>query len=188
MARGPVPQLWDMRTARILTVAALLAGGSAVAKKDEAVELTTPRTNVRANVTAQGLQGTDMQLRMTNSAMRGQAFQRDVDLKLSDRRIQGTVDKKPVELTVTERPGVVETVGTFAGQPSALTLAPDALTGQVGSCGYNLIMDRNRKHYRGTRACGEQRESDVFVHVPKSLEKESASGRMAALSVLLSHP
>ncbi|MFB1481861.1 hypothetical protein [Corallococcus sp. RDP092CA] len=152
------------------------------------MELTTPRTTVRATVDAQGLQGADMQLRMTDSALKGQAFQRPVDLKLSDRRIQGTVDQKPVDLTVTERPDVVETVGTFAGQPSSLTLAPDALTGQVGACGYNLIMDRNRKHYRGTRACGEQRESNVFVAVPKSLEKESASGRMAALSVLLSHP
>ncbi len=177
-----------MRTARILTVAALLAGGAAVAKDADTVELTTPRTTVRATVDAQGLQGADMQLRMTDSALKGQAFQRPVDLKLSDRRIQGTVDQKPVDLTVTERPDVVETVGTFAGQPSSLTLAPDALTGQVGACGYNLIMDRNRKHYRGTRACGEQRESNVFVAVPKSLEKESASGRMAALSVLLSHP
>lgn len=177
-----------MRTARILTVAALLAGGSAVAKHEDVLVLTTPRTNVQANVNAQGLQGPDMQLRMTNSALRGQAFQRSVDLKLSERRIQGTVDQKPVDLTVTERPAVVETVGTFAGQPSSITLAPDALTAQVGQCGYNLIMDRNRRHYRGTRACGELRESNVFVAVPKSLKKESASGRMAALSVLLSHP
>ncbi|WP_223635624.1 hypothetical protein [Corallococcus sp. EGB] len=177
-----------MRTARILTVAALLAGGSAVAKHEETLELTTPRTNVRANVTAQGFQGTDMQLQMTDNALKGQAFQGPVDLRLSDRRIQGTVNQKPVDLTVTQRPDVVEARGTFEGLPSSLTLAPDALTGQVGTCGYNLIIDRNRRHFRGTRACGKQEDNVVFVHVPKSMWKEPASGRMAALSVLLSHP
>ncbi|MBN8226706.1 hypothetical protein JYK02_04200 [Corallococcus macrosporus] len=177
-----------MRTARILTVAALLAGGSALAKSNDTVELRTPHTTVRASVDAQGLQGPDLRLRMTDNALQGQAFQRPVDLKLSDRRIQGTVDQKPVDLTVRERPDVVEAMGTFAGQPSTLTLSPDALTGSVGPCGYNLIIERDRKHYRGTRACGDTRENDVLVAIPRSLEKESASGRMAALSVLLSHP
>ncbi|WP_147445432.1 hypothetical protein [Corallococcus aberystwythensis] len=177
-----------MRIARILTVAALLAGGSAVAKKNDTVELRTPGTTVRASVDAQGLQGPEVKLRMTDSALQGQAFERPVDLKLSDQRIQGTVDQKPVDLTVRERPEVVEMMGTFAGQPSSLTLSPDALTGSVGPCGYNLIIERDRKHYRGTRACGDQRENDVFLAIPKPLEQESASGRMAALSVLLSQP
>ncbi|WP_375760815.1 hypothetical protein [Corallococcus exercitus] len=177
-----------MRIARILTVAALLAGGSAVAKRDETVELRTPRTTVRASVGAQGLQGPDLRLQMSDDALKGQAFQRPVDLKLSDRRIQGTVDQKPVNLTVAERPDVVEVMGTFAGQPSSLTLSPDALTGSVGPCGYNLVIERDRKHYRGTRACGDERENGVSVAIPKALEQEPASGRMAALSVLLSHP
>ncbi|MGE6761219.1 hypothetical protein ACQKGO_24600 [Corallococcus interemptor] len=177
-----------MRTARILTVAALLAGGSAVAKKAETLELRTHDTTVRASVTAQGLQGPDLKLQLSDNALKGQAFQRPVDLKLSERQIEGTVGGKPVELTVAERPDVVEMMGTFAGQPSSLTLSPDALTGSVGPCGYNLIIERDRKHYRGTRACGDQRENDVFVTIPKSLEKEPAPGRMAALSVLLSQP
>ncbi|RKG58823.1 hypothetical protein D7X30_14645 [Corallococcus sp. AB011P] len=188
VTRGPAPQLWSMRIARILTVAALLAGGSAVAKKNDTVELRTPRTTVRANVDAQGLQGPDLKLQLSDNALKGQAFQRPVDLKLSERRIEGTVGEKPVELTVDERPDVVEMMGTFAGEPSSLTLSPDALTGSVGPCGYNLIIERDRKHYRGTRACGDQRENDVFVSIPKSLERESATGRMAALSVLLAHP
>lgn len=188
MSRGPTPQLWGMRIARVLTVAALLAGGSAVAKRDETVELRTPRTTVRATVDAQGLQGPDLRLQLSDTALKGQAFQRPVDLKLSDQRIQGTVDQKPVDLTVRERPGVVEALGTFAGQPSSLTLSPDELTGSVGPCGYNLIIERDRKHYRGTRACGNERENDVYVAIPRALEKEPASGRIAALSVLLSHP
>ncbi|NOK36287.1 hypothetical protein HMI49_24080 [Corallococcus exercitus] len=177
-----------MRIARILTVAALLAGGSALAKRNDTVELRTPRTTVRANVDAQGLHGPDLQLQMTDTALKGQAFQQPVDLKLSDQRIQGTVNQEPVDLSVRERPEVVEMAGTFAGQPSSLTLSPDELTGTVGPCGYNLIIERDRKHYRGTRACGEQRDNDVFVAIPQSLEKQSPSGRMAALSVLLSHP
>ncbi|NNC20928.1 hypothetical protein HJC22_34965 [Corallococcus exiguus] len=177
-----------MRIARILTVAALLAGGSAMAKKNDTVELRTPRTTVRANVDAQGLQGPDLKLQLSDNALKGQAFQRPVDLKLSERRIEGTVGEKPVDLTVAERPDVVEMMGTFAGEPSSLTLSPDALMGSVGPCGYNLIIERDRKHYRGTRACGDQRENDVFVSIPKSLERESATGRMAALSVLLAHP
>ncbi|RKH11619.1 hypothetical protein D7Y13_32675 [Corallococcus praedator] len=178
-----------MKTACILTVAALLAGGSAVAKKtDDIVELKTPRTTVRASVDAQGLQGPDLRLRMTNDALRGQAFQRPVDLKLSDQRIQGTVGQEPVNLSVRERPGVVEMAGNFAGQPSSLTLSPDELTGSVGPCGYNLIIERDRKHYSGTRACGDQREDNVHLAIPESLGEDSASGRMAALSLLLSHP
>ncbi|MCY1033042.1 hypothetical protein OV207_16340 [Corallococcus sp. BB11-1] len=177
-----------MKTACILTVAALLAGGSAVAKTDDVVELQTPRTTVRASVDAQGLQGPELRLRMTDDALRGQAFQRPVDLKLSEQRIQGTVGKAPVDLSVRERPDVVEVSGNFAGQPSSLTLSPSELTGSVGPCGYNLIIERDRKHYSGTRACGDQREDDVHLAIPETLGQGSASGRMAALSLLLSHP
>ncbi|RYZ41648.1 MAG: hypothetical protein EOO71_11040 [Myxococcaceae bacterium] len=177
-----------MKTACILTVAALLAGGSAVAKTDDIVELRTPRTTVRASVDATGLQGPDLRLRMTDTTLSGQAFQRPVDLNLSDQRIQGTVGQKPVDLSVREQPGVVEMSGNFAGQPSSLTLSPDELTGSVGPCGYNLIIERDRKHYSGTRACGDQREDNVHVAIPKTLGGGSASGRMAALSLLLSHP
>ncbi|WP_148282368.1 hypothetical protein [Corallococcus coralloides] len=177
-----------MRIARILTVATLLAGGSAVAKKNDTLELRTSQKTVRASVDAQGLQGPDLKLQLSDNALTGQAFQRPVDLKLSGRHIEGTVGEKPVELTVTARPDVVETMGTFAGQPSSLTLSPDALTGSVGPCGYNLIIERDRRHYRGTRACGDQRENDVLVSIPKSLEKAPATERMAALSVLLSQP
>jgi hypothetical protein len=178
-----------MKTARILTVAALLAGGSALAKKGpDTVELRTPRTTVRATVDAQGLKGPDVQLRATDTSLTGQAFQRPVDLKLTAQHIQGSVDQKPVELTVRERPEVVEMSGTFAGQPSSLTLSPDELAGSVGPCGYNLILERDRKHYLGTRTCGDTREDNVSLLIPRALEKESAAGRMAALSVLLSHP
>lgn len=177
-----------MRTARILTVAALLAGGSAVAKKNDTLEVRTPQTTVRASVDAQGIQGPDMKLQFSDNALKGQAFQRPVDLKLPGRHIEGTVGGKPVDLTVTERPDVVETMGTFAGQPSSLTLSPDALTGSVGPCGYNLIIERDRRHYRGTRACGDQRDNDVFIAIPKSLERKPATERMAALSVLLAQP
>ncbi|MCY1043690.1 hypothetical protein OV208_20390 [Corallococcus sp. bb12-1] len=177
-----------MKTACILSVAALLAGGSAVAKTDDIVELKTPRTTVRASVDAQGIQGPDLRLRMTNDALSGEAFQRPVDLKLSDQRIQGTVGKEPVDLSVRERPDVVEMSGNFAGQPSSLTLSPDELTGSVGPCGYNLIIERDRKHYAGTRACGDRREDDVRVSIPKALGQDSASARMAALSLVLSHP
>lgn len=173
---------------RILTVAALLAGGSALARSNDTVELLSPRTTVRASVNAQGIQGPDLRLRMTDSALQGQAFQQPVDLKLSDRRIQGTVDQKPVDLSVRQRDEVVEAAGTFAGKPSSLTVSPDEIAGSVGPCGYNLIIERDRKHYIGTRACGEQRENNVHVVIPKALEQESAAGRMAALSVVLSHP
>ncbi|RKG92641.1 hypothetical protein D7V97_40725 [Corallococcus sp. CA053C] len=177
-----------MKTARLLTTAALLVSGLAFAKTDNTVSLETPRTTVRASVTAQGLQGPDLQLHMTDDALRGQAFQRPVDLKLSDRRIQGTVGQEPVNVTVRERPEVVEMAGNFAGQPSSLTLSPDELVGSVGPCGYNLIIERDRKHYRGTRACGDQREDNVLVAIPEALGQGSASGRMAAISLLLSHP
>ncbi|RKH48885.1 hypothetical protein [Corallococcus llansteffanensis] len=177
-----------MKTARLLTAAALLVGGPALAKKSDTVSLETPRTTVRASVTAQGLQGPDLRLQLTDDALRGQAFQRPVDLKLSDQRIQGTVGQQPVDLSVRERPEVVEMSGNFAGQPSSLTLSPDELAGSVGPCGYNLIVDRDRKHYRGTRACGDQREDNVKVAIPEALGQGSASGRMAALSLILAHP
>ncbi|RJS27273.1 hypothetical protein DRW03_02560 [Corallococcus sp. H22C18031201] len=173
-----------MKTVRIVA-ASLLVGTLAFARSEKRLELSAPAFNVTAEVTPRNISSPELQLDLSPSAVRGQAYGQPVDLKAAGSRIQGRTGKGPVDLKLQKEPESVAANGTFGGKPSHLTLSPEELIGNVGACSYDLIA-HDKHEYIGWRECADRRESPVKLIIPETLDRAPEAQRIAALSVLLS--
>ncbi|MCY1017630.1 hypothetical protein [Pyxidicoccus sp. MSG2] len=176
-----------MKTTSILA-ATLLSGSAALAKPSQDLQVRSPQGTFSARVTQQAINGPGLQLEVTPESIHGQSSGRPVDLTLADGRIHGTVGQAPVDLQLRERTETLELKGTFAGQASELRLSHEELAGNVGDCGYELTIERNRRWYEGRRTCGSGLQSPVTVVIPPELKKETSEQLMSALAIFLSQP
>ncbi|MCP3098365.1 hypothetical protein LZ198_05660 [Myxococcus sp. K15C18031901] len=171
-----------MKTSRLFALG-LLASTTALAAPKSALRLQTSNNDVSVQVTDQSLSGSDMQLKLANDTLRGQAFGRPVDLTLKNDTVRGQYGGKPVDLKVTDREEILEAEGTFGGQLTSFQVGPQQVTGTVGLCNYQLLITRHDR-YEGWRTCGEKLDRSVSLYVPARLADENDE-LAAALSLLL---
>lgn len=166
-----------------LLSAGLLASGQALAAEGEELILRTPQTAISARVTPDAITGPAFQLFHSPSAIRGRAYDRVVNLAISEEEVTGIVGSLPVRMRL-ERQGPEVTIrGTFAGRYIQLAWGPEKLTGTLGRCGYDLRFAHGA--YAGERACGGLIERPVSLEVPEALASEGDLQVAATLALVL---
>jgi hypothetical protein len=161
----------------------LLASGQAFAAEGEDLVLRTPQTAISARVTADAISGPTFQLFHSPNAIRGRAYDRVVNLAISDEQVTGIVGSLPVRMHL-ERQGAETTIrGTFAGRYIQLAWGPERLTGTLGRCGYDLRFANGA--YAGERACGGLIETPVSLEIPEALAREGDLQVASALALVL---
>ncbi|SEU36054.1 hypothetical protein SAMN05443639_121100 [Stigmatella erecta] len=166
-----------------LLSAGLLASGQALAAEGEELVLRTPQAAISARVTADAITGPTFQLFHSPSAIRGRAYDRVVNLAISEEEVTGIVGSLPVRMRL-ERQGSEATLrGTFAGRYIQLAWGPEKLTGTLGRCGYDLRFVNGA--YAGERACGGLIETPVSLEIPEALAREGDLQVASALALVL---
>jgi hypothetical protein len=171
-----------MKTSSLLMLG-LLAGAPALAQPTQYLDLRTPVTALTARVTESGLSSPQLQLGITDDALRGRAFGRTVNVTLKDDRIGGIYGAGPVNLKVTENGDTLEARGTFGGQITNFKVSPKELSGTVGRCSYELKASQEDR-YQGWRSCGYGLENPVSLSIPPGLADDDEQ-LMATLSIVL---
>jgi hypothetical protein len=166
-----------------LLSAGLLASGQALGAEAEELILRTPQAAFSARVTPDAISGPSFQLYHSQSALRGRAYDKVVNLAFSKEQVTGIVGSLPVRMRL-ERQGEEAAIrGTFAGRYIQLTWGPEKLTGTLGNCGYDLRFVHGA--YAGERACGGLIETPVSFEFPETLAQEGDLQVAAALAIVL---
>ena len=87
--------------------------------------------------------GRDVQLSRDGQNLRGRAYGKTVSLSLQDNEVGGTVGSQLARLNLETKGDVTEAQGNFAGSLTRLHLGPEAPTGTVGRCSYDLKATKN---------------------------------------------
>jgi hypothetical protein len=133
--------------------------------------------------------GERLDLELREQALVGTLDEQAVELRWTeDGVITGQVAGQPVRLTSRQQvpePGL-RVEGWFAQEPTSLSFAQTAITGQVGGCGYSLALAGNR--YAGWRTCGLMTgpPTRVMLRLPEGLEQLGLPAQGALLALLLS--
>jgi hypothetical protein len=162
----------------LLQAATLVMG----AQSDEFI-VEAPGRVQTVKVKGDSLTGPDVQASWSGTELRGSAFDRPLDLKVSGDRIEGLIGGKQVNLRVGRSPEGLRLQGTYGGQLSDLTVGPRKIDGHLGRCGYTL--QPQASVYRGTRRCGLTIDPGVSVQIPAQLAQASPMRLAAELAVLL---
>lgn len=171
-----------MKTSSLLMLG-LLAGAPALAQPTQYLALRTPANDFTARVTETGLSSPQLQLGLTEDALRGRAFGLPVNITLQDHRISGIYGQGPVNLRLKEEGDTLEARGTFGGQLTNFKVSPQGLSGTVGRCSYQLTAAQEDR-YQGWRSCGYGLETPVTLSIPPTLAGDDAQ-LIATLSVVL---
>jgi hypothetical protein len=171
-----------MKTSTLLALG-LLAGGTALAEPVQYLDLRTPAASLTARVSEDGLSSPQLQLGLSDDAIRGRAFGLPVNITLGEGKVGGIYGRGPVNLSLKEEDGALEARGTFGGNLTHFKVSPKALTGTVGRCSYELTAAEGDR-YRGYRSCGYGLENPVVLSIPPSVASDDA--RLAAtLAIVL---
>jgi hypothetical protein len=171
-----------MKTSALLAMG-LLAGGSALAQPVQYLDLRTPAASLTARVSEDGLSSPQLQLGLSDDAIRGRAFGLPVNITLDDKKVGGIYGRGTVNLELKEEGDTLEARGTFGGNLTNFKVSPKALTGTVGRCSYQLTAAEGDR-YRGQRSCGYGLENPVVLSIPPSLA-ESDARLAASLAIVL---
>ena len=164
--------------------AAWAMGTAAAAPAREYVTLRTPQTAFTVQVTDRELISPDIQLTHAGNELRGRMFGQVVFLGLDADRVGGTVGSRFTRLQLQEKDGVTQARGNFLGSLMDLSLGPQALTGMVGRCGYDLKATPEGT-YEGSRSCGGLPQRPVVLTLPPALTQQGPSMTLVTLAMLL---
>ncbi len=171
-----------MKTSRLIALT-LLAGGTALAQPGQYLDLRTPASSLTARASEDGLTSPQLQLGLTDDAVRGRAFGLPVNISLGDKKVGGIYGRGPVDLTLKEENDTLEARGTFGGNLTHFKVSPKALTGTVGRCSYQLTATEGAR-YQGYRSCGRGLETPVSLSIPPAIASDDER-LIAALSIVL---
>jgi hypothetical protein len=173
-----------MKTSRLLLLG-LLAGTPALAgSPTQYLDLRTPATALTARVTHEGLSSPELQLGLTEDTLRGRAFGGTVNVTLKEDHVGGIYRGGPVDLKLKEEGNALEARGSFGGQLTNFKVSPQAITGTVGRCSYQLKAAQEQDRYQGTRSCGFGIENPVTLSIPPAIAAND-SRLVATLSIVL---
>jgi hypothetical protein len=98
--------------------------------------------------------------------LRGVMFGKPVSLSFGPTQVAGLWGSEPLRAEVRRQEKRLHIEGLVRGRIADLGLGPDAITGTIGVCGYDLA--RRGRIYEGTTSCGGQVEL-VSLQVPETL-------------------
>jgi hypothetical protein len=173
-----------MKTSRLLMFGLLAATPALASEPTQYLDLRTPAASLTARVTKDGLSSPDLQLGLTDTALRGRAFGRPVNIALGDDHIGGIYLGGPVDLKLKEDGDTLEARGSFGGQLTNFKVSPKSLTGTVGRCSYQLTAAKEQDRYQGTRSCGFGLENPVTLSIPPAIADDDET-LAATLSIVL---
>ncbi|WP_170115550.1 hypothetical protein [Melittangium boletus] len=170
---------------RALGMAVLLALGTAAAKEERSyLFLRTPNNAYTVQVEGNDLNSADIQLTREGDSLRGRAFGRVVFLNLDANTVGGTAGGLLSRLQLRDKEGVTEIQGNFLGSLVHLDFGPQAISGTVGRCGYDLKVNADGL-YEGSRSCGGIPQRPVTLGIPSSLTQQGKPMTVATLAMLL---
>jgi hypothetical protein len=141
---------------------------------------------VNATVGGNGVLGPEVNVGLyaegDGQALRGVMFRRPVNLKVAQSGAEGLWGTEPMRVRVTRQEKKLRVEGLVRGRIADVWVGPDALSGSIGSCGYDVA--RRGRVYEGTYSCGG-RVQQVTVQVPETFGRWSDAGFGAALVMLL---
>lgn len=142
---------------------------------------------VNATVGREGVLGPEVNVGLyaedEGQALRGVMFRRPVNLSVGRGAAEGLWGTEPLRVRVTRQEKKLRVEGLVRGRMADVWVGPDALTGSIGTCGYDV--ERRGRVYEGTYSCGA-RVQQVTVAVPETFGRWSDAGFGAALVMLLS--
>jgi len=166
-------------------MAALLAFGTAAAKEARPyLFLRTPQNAFTVQVEGNNLNSADIQLSREGNNLRGRAFGQVVFLSLDEDIVGGTVGGQLSRLHLRDKAGITEIQGNFLGSLVHLDFSPQAISGTVGRCGYDLKVNADGL-YEGSRSCGGIPQRPVTLGIPASLAQQGKPMTAATLAILL---
>ncbi len=171
---------------RALTLAAVLALGTATAKDEERpyLFLRTPQNAFTVQVTGKDINSADFQLTHDGKSLRGRAFDQVVFLSLGEDTVGGTVGSQLARLRLQDKDGTTQVKGNFMGSLVDFSVGPQGLTGVLGRCGYELKANANGL-YEGSRSCGGIPQRPVLLSIPENLTQQGTPLTVATLAMLL---
>ncbi|QSQ20942.1 hypothetical protein JY651_37845 [Pyxidicoccus parkwayensis] len=173
-----------MKTSHLLLLG-LLTGAPALADTPtQYLDLRTPAVALTARVTKEGLSSPELQLGLTENALRGRAFGQPIDVTLKEDHVGGIYRGGPVNLKLTEEGDTLQAKGSFGGQITNFKVSPESITGTVGRCSYQLKAAAEKDRYQGTRSCGFGIENPVNLSIPPAIAADDAR-LVATLSIVL---
>jgi hypothetical protein len=142
---------------------------------------------VNATVGQAGVLGPDVNVGRyaegDGQAVRGVMFPRPVNLSVTRTGAEGLWGTEPVRVRVTRQEKKLRVEGLVRGRITDLWVGPQAITGSIGTCGYDV--ERRGRVYEGTYSC-TGRVQQVTVQVPETLGQWSDAAFGATLVMLLS--
>ncbi len=139
----------------------------------------------QASLTDSTVTGPDMRLNLSESGLRGEAFNRPVNVQWSQDEVTGLVGRTPVQLTVRREGNQIHARGLYEGRLSDLRVSRAGIDGPIGSCSYSLKPAAGG--YQGFRSCSQAPESPTTVQIPDGLWQKSDAAQIALLALLLAH-
>jgi hypothetical protein len=186
-ARREEPHYFSsMRTLRHIGLAlglALGALGAARAQGEAYLYLRTPDGASSLRVTEDSLLGPDIQVTRDGDSLRGRAYGEVVFLNLGEDELGGSVGERLSRLSFEREGNTLKARGTFGGDLTRLEISPEALSGTVGPCSYDL--EASEAGYTGARSCGGPPERPVVLAVPPELANQGPAMTLAALALLM---
>jgi hypothetical protein len=126
--------------------------------------------------------GPSIELTHRDQTYRGRAFNRPIDLRVDDDRIEGAVGGR-TDLHIEEQDNSFTLRGLNASQLGRLEVGPQRVVGQLGGCQYDL--QRTGPHnYQGLRTCSTRLEPAALSFAPAVAALPSRD-RAALLAILL---
>ncbi len=140
---------------------------------------------LEAKVTDSGVVGPEVRLNRSGSSLRGEAFNRPVDVQWSGDEVTGLIGRTPVQLTVHREGNEIHARGLYEGRLSDLRVSRSEIEGPIGNCSYSL--KASESGYQGFRSCTQSPESPTTVQVPGTLWQQPDTEQVALLALLLAH-
>src|SRR5262249_12296008 len=137
-----------------------------------------------AKVTDSALVGPDVQVSVSDSGLRGKAFNRPVEVSWKGDEVTGMIGRAPVQLSVRRQGDELYAHGLYEGRLSDFKISRTGIEGPIGSCSYSL--KGSQTEYQGFRSCSQAPQSATTVQIPPGLWEKPDAEQIALLALMLS--
>ena len=141
-----------------------------------------------AAITKDGAQGPQINVGRFDDgkAIRGTVDGKPIDITVTPGRASGVWASGPINLTVDEQGDTLQMNGLVAGRPSNWRASGDGIQGTIGFCAYDLR--RQGDVYVGSRSCGGGGIGQVTVSFPSTIAEWEPINIGILMALLMSTP
>jgi len=131
------------------------------------------------------LHGPDVEVTLSDSGFRGRTHVGIIDLRVDGDHLTGNAGSGRTDLVIAQQGDTVTIHGSYAGKLGELHVQPNRITGQVGSCQYDVSRRESGATWlEGRRTCGGPLQS-IRLALPKDLDARPLMDRVALLVLFL---